>query len=238
MKAYHGEQEIKDAVLAQLEMHRLADELVKGQYWEDGKGCAVGCTIYSDDHEEYENLFGIPQMLAHLEDTIFEGLPNGQAKAWPEKFMRAAPVGADLSLVGWKFIHWLLTDETATPGISAPSVRDAVQQCAGVIKPLTKGLPADQSAAWSAENAAWSGESASGSAESAGNAAWNAARSAAKSAEGNAGGSAVSAAESAVWSAISAAEGAWSAGGAGGSAKDEAYIRMSEKLLNLMREAT
>ena len=98
MIAYHNDMANKVAILAQLNAHARADELVKGRYWENGKGCAVGCTIHSSDHAEYETRFGIPQMLARLEDRIFEGLPNGKAKEWPIRFMSAIRPGADLCL--------------------------------------------------------------------------------------------------------------------------------------------
>ena len=67
----------KAAILKQLRQHAKLDEIEKGHYWDSGKGCAVGCTIHSGQHVEYETRFGIPQMLARLEDCIFEGLPNG-----------------------------------------------------------------------------------------------------------------------------------------------------------------
>ena len=102
----------KEALLIQLRAHYAADEIVKGHYWEDGTGCAVGCAVHTDadPHAEYERLFGIPQMLARLEDGIFENLPNGRAKEWPIQFIEAIPVGADLSQVGAQFLHWLLVD--------------------------------------------------------------------------------------------------------------------------------
>ena len=178
--AYHDNTAEKDAILEQLREHEKTDELVKGYYWEKGKGCAVGCTVHSANHSLYESKFGIPQMLAWLEDTIFEGLPNGKAKEWPIAFMSAIAPGTDLSLVGWKFLHWLLTDEKVNPGINHPLVKDAVKQCADVIAPLTKGRKVDASAAESARSAA-----------------------------------------------RSAAESAWSA----------ACVLMSEKLLELLREA-
>ena len=40
MIAYHGDQKEKTKILAQLRRHAKADQLVKGQYWEAGKGCA------------------------------------------------------------------------------------------------------------------------------------------------------------------------------------------------------
>ena len=90
--------------------HREADELIHGTYWEDGKGCAVGCTIHGRNHAAYEAELGIPEVLAWLEDGIFEGLENGRAKAWPEEFLEAVQVGADLSMVWPRFAHWLLVD--------------------------------------------------------------------------------------------------------------------------------
>jgi hypothetical protein len=155
--AYPGGAATKAAILAQIRAHRLADQIVKGEYWEDGKGCAVGCTIHSSDHAEYETRFGIPQTLAWLEDRIFEGLPNAEAMLWPERFMDAINVGADLSRVGWEFLHWVLTDSTINPEINHPLVRDVVKQCADVLVPLTKGQPIDEIAAadaWDASRAA------------------------------------------------------------------------------------
>lgn len=234
MLAYLNDPEIKTAALAQIAAHRKADQLVQGYgYWNDGKGCAVGCQIHSGEHMEYETRFGIPVMLARLEDSIFEGLPVEKARQWPERFMSAPKVGADLSLVGWKFLHWLLTDETVNPGINDPLVRDAVKQCADVLVPLTKGEPVDErSAKNAAKNAADAARSAADAARSA---AWSAAESAARSAA-----SAAWAAESAAaWAAESAAEStagsaAWSAAS---SAENAAWVRMSDKLIELMEAA-
>ena len=72
--AWHGDAELKNATVATMAAHRKADRLVKGLYWENGRGCAVGCLIHGSDHALYEPRFGIPQALARLEDTIFEGL--------------------------------------------------------------------------------------------------------------------------------------------------------------------
>jgi hypothetical protein len=201
MLAYHNDPKIKANLLAQLAAHRAADEIVRGHgYWTEGRGCAVGCTVHSGNHAEYEPRYGIPQIIAWLEDCIFEGLPIELAKEWPQRFSKAIVPGADLSLVGWKFLHWILTDKAVNPGIDHPIVRDAVRQCADVVAQFAKGIPVAASAAWSAESAAsaaWSAESAEIAARSA-ESAEIAARSAA-SAE-----SAAWSAESAAWSAASA----------------------------------
>ncbi len=89
--AFNGLQSNKDKYLARVEAHRAADQLVKGQYWEGGKGCAVGCTIHGDSHEDYEaDDLQIPRIIARLEDRIFEGLPNDRAQVWPGGLLSAA----------------------------------------------------------------------------------------------------------------------------------------------------
>jgi hypothetical protein len=63
MLAYHNDPALKDKLLANLAAHAQADELIQGQYWEDGKGCAVACTLIDFDrkaakegsHERYED---------------------------------------------------------------------------------------------------------------------------------------------------------------------------------------
>ena len=108
--AFHNKEEIKEEYLARVGAHQKADEIIKGKYWENGHGCAVGCTIHSSSHGSYEIELGIPRGIAHLEDGIFEGLPSNEAKLFPAKFLNAIKVGADLSQVADKFLHWLLVD--------------------------------------------------------------------------------------------------------------------------------
>ena len=111
MLAFHNDTKIKEKYLSRVISHYNADEIEKGFYWENGKGCAVGCTIHGSNHEDYETELGIPRILARLEDGIFENLPNGTAKKWPKEFLEAINVGADLSGIWPKFAVWLLTDK-------------------------------------------------------------------------------------------------------------------------------
>ena len=108
MRAFHNDPALKERILAQLQAHYDADEIIQGKYWENGN--AVGCTVHSDNHNNYETELGIPEVLAHLEDYIFERLPRDMAKDWPIRFMRAIPVGADLSKVWPQFVVFLLID--------------------------------------------------------------------------------------------------------------------------------
>ena len=225
--AFKGRQEVKDFYLARIAAHRAADEIIQGVYWENGKGCAVGCTVHSNNHEKYESNLGIPIMLAMLQDRIFEGLPNSAAKNFPGNFLSSIKSGADLSCVGWKFLYWLLTKSNIGE-FNHTSVRDAVRQCADVLIPLTKGENADTSAAESAAESA------------ARTAAWSAARSAAWSAAWSAAESAWSAADSArsaADSAESAADSAEFAADSARSARFAAHKKMAKKLLQLLASA-
>ena len=61
MKTFN--QKTKNKYIARVKAHAEADEIVKGTYWEYGKGCAVGCTIHSSDHDSYEKELGIPSLV-------------------------------------------------------------------------------------------------------------------------------------------------------------------------------
>src|ERR1700674_5720873 len=137
MLSFHNDPKIKKQYLARVQAHLKADEIIHGKYWENGKGCAVGCTIHSGHHMNYESELGIPVMLARLEDRIFEGLSNGEAKVFPKQFLAAIRSGVDLSLVGWKFLHWLMEVELA--GNKNEKIAAVIKRCANMLVPLTKG---------------------------------------------------------------------------------------------------
>jgi hypothetical protein len=99
MKAFHNDPKLKQRYLNRALAHQAADEIIKGKYWENGKGCAVGCTIHSNNHAAYETELGVPEWLARLEDRIFEGLSNDEAKDFPFLFLDAINVGSDLSKI-------------------------------------------------------------------------------------------------------------------------------------------
>ena len=70
--AFHGDPAVKEKYLNRVTLHERADEIIHGKYWENGKGCAVGCTVHSSKHAAFETELGIPLMLAKLEDRLFE----------------------------------------------------------------------------------------------------------------------------------------------------------------------
>ena len=102
MKAFHGDEAVKHKYLARLKAHHAADEIIQGTGWENGHGCAVGCTLDQYNHSAYEDELGLPKWLAHLEDRIFEGLPPVDAQRFAVDFLEAVPVGADVENVHWQ----------------------------------------------------------------------------------------------------------------------------------------
>src|ERR1700704_2903659 len=121
--AFHNDHQLKADVLAEVERHRLNDQIVKGAYGKGSnggwKGCGVGCSLHSlnlirgtafktSDHSAYEKGFGSPRILARLEDGIFENLPAERVPLWPGQFLAAVPVGVDLSLIWPRFAVWML----------------------------------------------------------------------------------------------------------------------------------
>ena len=144
MIAYHGDATVKAKLLDGLAAHRASDAIVKGQYWRNGKGCAVGCTIKTmggttyDDHAQYETLIGVPQMIARLEDSIFEALPISDALLWPERFAQTITPGADLALVGWQFLDRLLLRAFARIDAQSP-VHAACQPALQIVSAKSRG---------------------------------------------------------------------------------------------------
>jgi len=241
MRAYHNDPVIKAGILARLQAHYDADEIVKGHYWENGTGCAVGCTVHSGEHAEYEPRFGIPRGLARLEDTIFEHLPNSDAMGWPLRFMNAIAPGADLSRVWPEFLRWMLHSIALPSAGPDEAAEAAILDTIAVFDNWLATGTVDESMARAASSAANSAEY--GAANRAANRAARAAYRAANHAEyGAAYRAADSAADSAAYSAANSE--AWSAawGEAHNAAHSEAYnaayaaawSAMADKLLALI----
>jgi hypothetical protein len=120
--------------------HYDADEIVKGIYWENGKGCAVGCSLHSGNHKKGETEFGVPEPIWWLVDSIFEGLPNAEAKEFPLQFSLALREGADYSKVTGDFLFWLVDEELkpwhgdAIVGGAILGVRDALVSGEGLLE--------------------------------------------------------------------------------------------------------
>lgn len=183
--SFKNDPALKEMLVTEIENHRKADQLIKGTYGEgtngDWKGCAVGCSIHSlnhklgksyktSDHSVYEKELGLPEWLARLEDTIFEGLPTEDAQLWPTQFTKAIPVGVNLEPIKWQFCSFILKENIER--VLALDIKDdlkeqVVKSIQGVLSLHETALATgkwDESAASAARSAASAAESAAGTA--------------------------------------------------------------------------
>lgn len=168
MIAWYGEQKLKDAALARLREHRRLDHLAQGVYFQDGRGCHLGCLTHTDSgaHEATERMFGLPQRVAYWLESVFEGLPSDRCAWWVITSTEAIPVGADLSLCHHELAAWLLGPESPS---AAGSQHDLVRAAIEGMRRLHERAAAGEAITGEQWSAALS-------------AAWSAARSAAESA--------------------------------------------------------
>lgn len=91
--------EAKAVYRDRLQQHRKGERLIQGVGYGGGKGCAIGCTLESYDHEKFARVGLGPVWLAYLIDHIFEGLPKGEAEQFADDAitaLAALPAGLDL----------------------------------------------------------------------------------------------------------------------------------------------
>lgn len=129
MKAFHGDESLKQQLVEMIKWHEKQDKIVQGKYGikygrgftEDFRGCAVGCAINSlrkikrvkadaGSFREYSEMVGIPFWVIRVEECIFEMLPRGKAKLFPLAFTEAIKVGSDLEPLLPKFISEIISD--------------------------------------------------------------------------------------------------------------------------------
>ena len=173
--SYKSDKKLKSMMVKEIELHQKQDALIQGTYSNENgvfKGCAVGCGVRSlnlklgkhisyNDHASYASELGIPEWLARLEDSIFEGLPKSDSKKFPLEFLEAIPVGVDLEPIRFHFQKFLLKENfdrvkkiDLKPDLSI-QVLKAIDQVMAVIDGAIKNGKIDESAAWSAESAAF-----------------------------------------------------------------------------------
>jgi hypothetical protein len=251
MLAFHDDASIKTNILNGLAVHRAADEIVQGHYWENGKGCAVGCTLESirvmrgldkidhSSHSLAEKETGIQRILWRLEDCIFEGLPNALAKDWPEQFTSAIRPGADLTMVWPRFALWILSEELPQYVTKRPKAAAAIAEVAALYQEWSdtcknpaaeRGLKARKNAYAAAAYAA-----AAYAADADADAAYAADADAYAVYAAYAADAAADAAYAAA--AYAYAADAYAASRAGTRARQEAYQRLTAKLIELLEAA-
>ena len=246
MKAFHNDPKIKTKYLARVRAHAAADQIIKGIYWENGKGCAVGCTIHSNDHSSYETELGIPMWLAYVQDRIFEGLNNGNAKRWPVEFLEAIAPGQDLEKIKIPFLIFVLNftldkfDHKKHPK-EKEAIVSVLNQFLKKTKmneaTLKKAQKASYAVAYAAASAAFASASAADADASAAAsaAAYASAAAASAAANANANAASASASASAAFAAAYAAAFAAVSGVAASAARSSTYKLFADKIIELIK---
>jgi ribosomal protein L12E/L44/L45/RPP1/RPP2 len=163
MNAYEGIITKKEFV-KELKTHQKADNFIRGTFFNEdtGKGCAVGCSLKSisrlknikmslSDHSRYPALLGIPEWIARLEDSIFEGMSEDMAKSWPVDFASAIKTGADLDKARIPFLLVVLKsslkslDSLEYDEEKLTEVKKSVDQSRAAVKQMVKALKSGNS---------------------------------------------------------------------------------------------
>ena len=170
LRAYSHPLISRHAFLAELQWHQDHDRIVAGAYGtgtdDTFRGCAVGCSLHSikkiaqikgpfgySDHTQYPVYLGIPEVLARLQDQIFENLPADLRGTFPIRFSAAIQQDADLSGVWPKFAARILRE------IVIPTIRPEFDYVRVVVARVAAGWETNwaddtPSAAWNAAESA------------------------------------------------------------------------------------
>src|SRR5262245_2657581 len=181
--AFHSDMSIKAKYLTRVENHIKMDNLVRGTGWnsEDGKGCAVGCTLEAYDHSLYPIELGIPEWLAKVEDTLFESMTLDMSRTWPLVFLSAIKPGVDLERTKGLFLVVVLKsaleslDHNKFPDVKLAIDRSiALWQHSNIGSSEWMTAKAAEAEAWAAAAEAWAARAAAEAwaAEAAWAAAW------------------------------------------------------------------
>ena len=140
-------EEMKIAVAA----HIAADQVVQGHYWDNERGCFIGCLTHSGNALAVTEKYGMPLPLVDITESVFEGLPEEEAVQFFADIPDAIGAdGKDLSLVHWQFLRDTLK--------RLPEITPETQTVIDGISLLAEGkewsAKAAKAAYWAAEAAA------------------------------------------------------------------------------------
>ena len=188
MIAFNGDAKLQADFIAGMEWHYEQDRIRQRTYGrtcseEEFRGCAIACGIHTlalmrgenldtSEHKNWE-LIGVPEWLARLIDSVFEGLSVDEAREFPVQFARAIRLGKDLDSIKPGIMIYILQSCRSNADVNGKAAIDQVILLWGRVQSgqsvSDDEWSAAESAAQSAESAVWS------AAESA---VWSAARSA------------------------------------------------------------
>lgn len=113
MRAFHNNPLLKKEALDELIAHEKIHDMNRGIHWTSHDKITFTAGINHCDfvHKKYEFRFGIPDSIFIIEDKIYEGLPENEAKDWHVSFIESIPLNANLLDVCRKFHITTLSHE-------------------------------------------------------------------------------------------------------------------------------
>ena len=239
MKTFNRDKGLKKELVKQLKYHQKIDAFIQGEWLTNVKaegngfkGCFYGCTMQTADEprKKFSEKYNIPLWYCYLTETIFEGLPQEEAKSFPVESIQILDVGIDLNKVRSKFNYKMLESQLEFCQ-DRPEVTKCIQQCTELFTVDFHKI--DRSAEYAAQSVDYAAQSAAMSAWTAARSAWFAALSAAYATR-----SAVYVARSAEYAALSAEYAARSAAGSatGAAAGSAYYVKLRDMLFESINE--
>ena len=135
----------------EVKKHIEADSVIQGDYWEDGKGCFIGCLAHGDNVQQLLKTYGLPPGLTRICEAIFEGLSLEEAKQFFADFPSAIGYdGKNISLVQWQFLEDVLKNIP----FQKPEIQSVIDPVIAGIGLRAKGEKWDRKEASAAANAA------------------------------------------------------------------------------------
>ena len=257
LNSYKGDQNFKQRMVSAIIEDKENERIVKGQYWQDGKGCNVGCGEYAvcqilghkfenRKHKKLAEELEVPEAIFYLGDAIFEGLDVEDSTQFVVDFYTAIPVGQDLKNVVIDIKIALLSDPQF--GARQYAFDDGKAAIDAVIELLNRyKIDSVHDQEWAAARLA-AQLASEAAADSATDLAADSAVAWATWASEAASEAAAWASDSAAWASEAAADSAadsaaWAATdlatcGAGSAAREAAYKSMAKKLIELLSNAT
>jgi hypothetical protein len=176
-----------DAMKKEIARHIDADAVRGGHYWDGSTGCFIGCLTHSSDATKLANMYGVPEPLVRICESIFERLQEDQRPVFFREVGEAVGCdGKDLSRVHWAFLGDTLRHlpKTGAQGVVDTVIAGLDLLADGKLWPdAAAAKAAAEAAAW----AAWAAAAVSTEAAAAAEAAARAARAAAEAAAAAAG---------------------------------------------------
>lgn len=119
-----------DIMKAEIAAHIAADQVSQGYYWEDEKGCFIGCLTRSSDATKVTERFGIPVPLVKICEHIFERSSQADSVTFFRDVGDAiGSDGKDLSRIHWVFLRDALK--------AIPKQKGDIQE---IIDPVIEGM--------------------------------------------------------------------------------------------------